>query len=159
MGSGRLAIRLATEADIEAAADLALELARCLGNPAIPTAEEVRSNVRRTLADPRETVYLAELDGQVVGMCHISLRQLISDRGPVALVDELVVAEAARGRGIGKALVAKARSFALAKGCLELEVGTPVENTSACAFYRAVGFDTEHVLFEMEFEKGHDTPG
>ncbi len=64
-----------------------------------------------------------------------------------------------RGKGVGKALVKKARSFALEKGCLELEVGTTVENVSACAFYRAVGFDTEHILFEMEFEKGHGTPG
>ena len=150
---------MATEADVEAAVGLAFELARCLDNPVIPTAEEVTGNVRRTLADPRETIYLAELDGQVVGMCHISLRHLISDHGPVALVDELVVAEESQGKGIGRALIKTARTFALEKGCLELEVGTAVENASACAFYRAVGFDTEHILFEMEFEKGPGTPG
>ncbi len=154
-----LTVRLATEDDVEVVAELALELARLLENPTIPTVEEARSNVRRALADPRETIYLAELDGKPVAMCHISLRQLISDPGPVALVDELVVTEAFQGKGIGRALIKTARTFALEKGCLELEVGTAEENASACAFYRAVGFDTEHILFEMEFEKEPEHPG
>ncbi len=158
MTSAALTVRLATEDDVEVVAELALELARSLGNPTVPTVEEARSNARRALADPRETIYLAELDGKPVAMCHISVRQLISEHAPVALVDELVVAEGFRGKGIGKRLVETARGFALERGCLELEVGTAAENTSACAFYRAVGFDTEHILFEMEFEKHQRAP-
>jgi len=49
----------------------------------------------------RETLFVAELDGRVVALRHIALRQPISEHAPVALVDELVVAEGFRGRGIG----------------------------------------------------------
>jgi len=153
VSTGEPNIRLANRADVAAVAELALELARFLENPTLPSRQRAEESVRRALGDPRETIYLAELDGLPVAMCKISTRQLISEPGPVALLDELVVAEEHRGKGIGRKLVEVARDFALRKGCLELEVGTAAENGSACAFYRAVGFDTEHILFEMEFEK------
>ena len=154
MPTDRLTIRPATEADVEVVAERALELARHLDYPQVPTPERARRNARRALADPRETIFLAQVGGRVVGMCHLTLRQPISERAPVALIDELVVTQEFRGKGIGRRLVETARDFALKEGCVELEVGTAAENARACAFYRAVGFDTEHVLFEMEFEKG-----
>jgi len=151
-------VRLATEADVDTLVALALELAKTLHYYTIPQPEESLRHARQALADARETIFVAEVGGRVVGMCHLTLRQPISEHAPVALIDELIVTAEFQDRGIGKRLIEQARVFALKRGCIELEVGTAAENTSACAFYRAVGFDTEHVLFEMEFEKDQGTP-
>lgn len=153
MTDDEVSIRLATEADVEALAALGRELARALRYYTIPDAEACLRNARQALRDRRESIYLAEVDGRPVGMCHVTLRQPISDHAPVALIDELIVTDAFRSRGIGRKLIEVARKFALERGCVELEVGTAAENTNACTFYRTVGFDTEHILFEMEFEK------
>ncbi len=153
MAADDITIRSATEADAEALAELGRELAQALSYYTIPDLEACLRNARQALGDPRETIYVAEVYGRPVGMCHLTVRQPISDHAPVALIDELIVTEAFRGRDVGRKLVEEARRFALQRGCVELEVGTAAENTGPCAFYRAVGFDTEHVLFEMEFEK------
>ena len=71
-----------------------------------------------------------------------------------ALINELVVSQAYRGRGIGQALVAKARDEALSRGMDEIEVGTEQDNLAARSLYQKCGFDQEYVLLGLEFEGG-----
>jgi ribosomal protein S18 acetylase RimI-like enzyme len=70
--------------------------------------------------------------------------------GGTALINELVVAGDARGRGIGCKLVEAAIAAAREAGMEEIEVGTEIGNTAARSFYRSVGFNHEYVLLGRE---------
>jgi GNAT superfamily N-acetyltransferase len=72
--------------------------------------------------------------------------------GGTALINELVVIQAIHGRGIGQALVAKARDEALARGMDEIEVSTEYENLPARSLYKKCGFEQEYVLLGLEFK-------
>ena len=58
--------------------------------------------------------------------------------------------EAARGQGVGRALVQAAIEWAKAQACSEVEVSTGLDNTAAQALYRQLGFDDEALLLECE---------
>ena len=97
-------------------------------------------------------VLLAEDEGQVVGLLGLSFRHTLFHPAPSALIDELVVEQSHRRRGIGQQLMAEAIERCRAAGCCEIEVSTERSNEAAQEFYRRHGFSHEAVLFELEFE-------
>lgn len=98
-------------------------------------------------------VCIAEDEGQVIGLITASVRPMLWHAGPVALIDELIVDQTARGRGVGKALINTIVDWARKRGASEIEVSTEKDNGDAQAFYRRHGFDHESVLLEMEFHR------
>lgn len=87
------------------------------------------------LATPDVRVLVARIDGAAVGLCAVIAR----GDGAVEL-KRLIVAAAARGRGVGSALVrgAEAEARGLGAGRIVLEVG--IGNAQARALYRRAGF-------------------
>ena len=72
----------------------------------------------------RDTLGGAELRGAVVGLMSLSMRPQIRLAGLIMTVDELVVAEGARGAGVGAALIELAKSEARRAGARRLELLT-----------------------------------
>jgi ribosomal protein S18 acetylase RimI-like enzyme len=103
--------------------------------------------------------WVAVEGARVVGFLSLVFYKTLFHAGGTALINELVVAGDRRGRGIGRALVARAAGEAQARGMDEIEVGTEKGNAAAQSFYRAVGFDEEYVLLGMEFDAGPGGPG
>jgi phosphinothricin acetyltransferase len=68
---------------------------------------------------------------------------------PSALIQELVVDETARGRGIGGALLDAALVRARELGCVEIGVTTGEHNDAGQAAYRSRGFERDGVYFEL----------
>jgi len=64
---------------------------------------------------------------------------------PEAYVGELVVAEEAEGRGVGRALMAAVEDWARAHGLGRVSLETGAANTAARGFYRALGYDESDV--------------
>jgi GNAT superfamily N-acetyltransferase len=93
---------------------------------------------------------VASADGAPVGFIHFAVRQTILHRGPSALIDELVVAEEYRGKGIGGELVLAVIEKCKQLGCCEVEVSTEETNTEAREFYEKCGFEERGVLYEAE---------
>ena len=60
-------------------------------------------------------------------------------------MQELVVAEAVEGRGVGRALMAGVEACAQAQGFRAVELDTGVANTRARAFYARLGYAEESV--------------
>ena len=98
-------------------------------------------------------VWVAEDDDQVIGLITASLRPTLWHAGPVALIDELIVDHAARGQGVGKALIDAIVTWAQKRGASEIEVSTEKDNEPAQAYYLRHGFEHESVLLEMEFHR------
>ena len=144
-----LTIRAANEDDLPSILVLLDQLTDAMEAPIVAVPERVADHVRHFLQTAGHGVFLAEHASNVVGLISVQVRQTLLEPEPVALIDELVVADSTRGQGIGRRLVDQVVCFANQHGCSELEVSTERANTAAQAFYRDCGFDEEHVLLEM----------
>jgi ribosomal protein S18 acetylase RimI-like enzyme len=105
----------------------------------------------RYLACPTACVLLAVAENEVAGLLSFSVRPDLHHAGPAGLIEELIVSEAWRGRGIGKALLAEALSRLAARGCVEVAASVMPENARAIALYRAHGLADEALLLERHF--------
>jgi ribosomal protein S18 acetylase RimI-like enzyme len=113
--------------------------------------ERVEESLRKMADSDAYQVLLAEDEGQVVGLLSLSFRHTLFHSAPTALIDELVVEQGHRRRGVGRQLMAEAIERCRAAGCCEIEVSTERSNEAAQEFYRQHGFNHEAVLFELEF--------
>jgi ribosomal protein S18 acetylase RimI-like enzyme len=115
--------------------------------PGLPAPEEAAdpylAELFRNCAESRGRIFLAETNGVVVGFVCVLAKVLPSaDDGldPYAYISDLVVRAAHRRRGIGRALLVRAESFAREFGVKQLKVGVLVRNEATHSFYRAGGF-------------------
>ena len=114
--------------------------------------------IERYLSSTSNRILLAEAEGRVIGLLNYSTREDLFHAAPVCLVEELVVAAAWRGRGVGTALLTKATAEARALGCAEISVAVTAGNTRALEFYRSHGLDEEAILLERHFPDALSTP-
>ena len=73
------------------------------------------------------TILLAEQDGDAVGLITLSYPVAIRCGGIYTCIEEFIVSEAARGKGVGGQLLEAAIAEATAKGCYEIQVNRPSE--------------------------------
>ena len=67
---------------------------------------------------------------------------------PVAFLEGLYVAPGSRGQGVARALVESVSLWAEREGCRELASDCLLDNSSAHAVHRALGFEeTERVVY------------
>ena len=67
---------------------------------------------------------------------------------PVAFLEGLYVEPAWRRKGVARALVSEVECWAAAQGCTELASDSPIDNVTAHATHRALGFEeTERVVY------------
>lgn len=110
-----------------------------LGYPS--TADAVRSRLAGPGAD-RAQVLVAEAEAEagVVGLIVVNLVAPLHVAGLWALVSALVTDEAARGSGVGAALLDAAERLARERGCIRMELSSSEYRTRAHAFYLRHGF-------------------
>lgn len=95
------------------------------------------------LADGRlGQAWLGEVDRTPAGYLVASFVYAMQYGGTTAIVDDLFVRPAFRGRGLGTALVAVAREACTDLGATALSVEVSPENETAQAVYRRAGFTT-----------------
>ena len=118
--------------------------------------EATAGQLRRRLAALREwpdqEAFVAEVDGRIVGLCHVQgVRMLISDG--YAEIQALVVSEARQGQGLGKRLVAHACDWAFARGYDRVRLRSNVARVEAHAFYEHLGFEKAKASFAFELRR------
>jgi N-acetylglutamate synthase-like GNAT family acetyltransferase len=93
------------------------------------------------LAEPSQSVWVAEEGGAIVGMLALSAKPQVRLAAKVLTIDEIVVREASRGRGVGATLMAVAKREAVREGARRLELHTQRARESyARGFYEKQGF-------------------
>ena len=137
-------IRLIREEDAGAAADLCSQL----GYPT--DASAVLARMQRIAADPNRSVLVACLGGAIVGWIDLSIEYHLQSE-PVALIGGLVIAETARGKGIGRQLCQAAEEWAHGCGITRIRVRSNVIRERAHAFYLRDGY--RRVKTSAVFEK------
>jgi ribosomal protein S18 acetylase RimI-like enzyme len=93
----------------------------------------------RTLVDfPTVRILLASVDGELAGL--LSLGWIATLTGKKAFIDDVVVDERHRGRGIGEALTREALNQARALGAKSVELTSRPSREAANRLYRRIGF-------------------
>ena len=108
---------------------------------------------------PSDNAFLAGIEGQIeqtdtefllgaahadappAGVAQLRYRHGLWRAGPDCHLEDLFVAQEARGAGLGRALVDAAVGRARERGCRRIELDVNEANAGGLAVYRAAGFD------------------
>jgi GNAT superfamily N-acetyltransferase len=132
-------VRLATPADVPAILQLIVALATYEREPDAVAATE-QSLLETLFADNTQVhAYVAEINNQVVGIAIWFLNYSTWTGRPGIYLEDLFVADEARGTGAGKALLQALAREAQARGCARIDWAVLDWNTPAMDFYRAIG--------------------
>lgn len=132
-------IRAAREGDLAELTELIREHAR------YERATELRPDLEDALQpwlfspQPRAHMLIAATDSTLIGYASWSLEASTWQAGEYAHLDCLYLREAARGHGVGRALMDDVATAAHVAGARELQWQTPQWNTGAIRFYRRTG--------------------
>lgn len=94
----------------------------------------------------RGCVLVAEAQGLVVGMCTGQVLVSTAEGGLSLLVEDVVVAEQWRGRGVGCLLLAAINDWARANKVSRLQLLTDRNNIPALDFYRSLGWQITELI-------------
>ena len=150
--SGNIVIEKIKEADLPAIKRLLLELMDAIENTEGFDIEQSVENCRIMLNYPGHYMLVARDNDNVLGFVNFTSRRVIMHPNPSGLIDELVVTKASRGSGIGRKLMLAAIDKCRQLGCGEVEVSTEKSNKNAREFYKALGFEEDAVLLEIDLE-------
>jgi GNAT superfamily N-acetyltransferase len=93
---------------------------------------------------PGLDLLVLELDGQIVATTYLNvIPNLTRGCRPYAVIENVVVDEHLRGRGLGKQLMAATLSRAWEAGCYKAMLQTGSRTPATHAFYRAAGFSPD----------------
>lgn len=84
--------------------------------------------------------FVATVNDNVIGIVTLYYLDVFHHNGLVASIQELIVTEEFRGRGVGKALVEFVKQQIREKSCNGLEVATDLWQSGARTFYERCGF-------------------
>ena len=105
--------------------------------------EELYSEVRFDECISKRQLYVAKIEGNVVGYALLLTRDVnVNGLNPcrIMAIDEFAVHEAARGHGIGTEMMADIRALAKAFRCTHLKLNVYPQNDDAIRFYERHGF-------------------
>ena len=101
------------------------------------------------LSSPDCVSILAEEQGEILGLCFVSLCPKYSiTKKRLAYMDDLFVVEAARRKGAATQLFQAAARHAKALGAEHLTLRVWAFNASALAFYQSLGMTTQSYVLE-----------
>lgn len=94
--------------------------------------------LQRILENGALTLFLAEVDGDVVGMLTLLVAPIPT--GVRAIIEDVVTAESARGQGVGKELVTTALEHARRLGAKTVDLTSRPSREAANRLYVRLGF-------------------
>ena len=134
---------VATLYEAEAVADLLVQFNHHMGRD-WPSANAFLASVERLMEDPGTEFLLAAAgdDSPPAGVCQTRYRFGVWYAAPDCWLEDLYVAESARGAGVGAALVELALQRARERGAARVQLDVSDANAPALALYGRFGFKT-----------------
>lgn len=115
----------------------------CPSDPAF-----ARTYIHDRLAAEESVVFVArDDDGRAVGFTQLYSTFCSVEGGPIFVLYDLFVAPAARGTGIGRALMERAEAHARSAGAIRLDLSTAIDNTIAQALYESRGWERDQRFY------------
>jgi ribosomal protein S18 acetylase RimI-like enzyme len=123
--------------------------------PSSRTPDDYASFLGSQLDEPQAVVLVAEHDGQVIGYAYAVIEgyDLMSLRGPAALLHDLIVDPEYRGRGVGGLLLEAALSSLAPLGAPRVVLSTAEQNQGAQRLFERMGFRRTMVEMTRELDQ------
>lgn len=150
-----IAIRAATRADLRAVVALFVDdETGGHGDSLDPSVWPVYEAAwDRVAASPNDTVFVAELDGTIVGTYQLTYVPTIVHRGRLrAMIESVHVLSRLRGQGVGQAMMIHAVETARAAGAGIVQLTSNKRRLDAHRFYERLGFEKSHEGFKLTFD-------
>jgi GNAT superfamily N-acetyltransferase len=107
-------------------------------------AEEFLPELTKRMAERRGRAFVAEQDGAAIGWAVFLVEQnplfVVAEERTYGYISELFVNEAARGTGVGRALIAACEDEARRQGLNQIKIGVLTKNTRAAKIYAEAGY-------------------
>ena len=132
----KVEVELATAVSDDLTRAIARLVRQLSSSARVPEAEDLQ----RIVESPSSQLLIAlDADGVVVGMLALAVFRIPT--GIRAWIEDVVVDEAARGRGVGEALTREALRLADAAGARTVDLTSRPEREQANRLYRRLGFE------------------
>jgi GNAT superfamily N-acetyltransferase len=138
-------IRQATPEDIEAMSMLLAQLFT-IEQDFTPDHSKQRRGLEMLLAASDAYAVVAELEGEVVGMATLQVLISSAEGGFCGLIEDVVVNESCRGRGVGRILMAHLFEWAAKRGLTRLQLLADRLNQPALMFYQSQGWSVTNSI-------------
>ena len=113
--------------------------------------EGSRTYLRARLERDEATVFLAlEISGAALGfaLCYSMFSSVVMK--PLVILNDLYTTQAARGQGVGSALIDACANFARLEGAMVLRLRTATDNETAQRVYDKAGFKRDAVYYTYD---------
>lgn len=135
-----ISIDFAQRGDVEAMADLLAELF-AQEQDFRPDRGKQRRGLQLILDNPAMgRLFVLRAGGRVAGMANVLITISTAEGAPVALLEDVIVGTAYRGRGLGRRLLEHVVDWAGSAGMARITLLTDADNYRAQATYSRLGF-------------------
>ncbi|HEX9997378.1 MAG TPA: GNAT family N-acetyltransferase [Abditibacterium sp.] len=148
-----MTIRAAQSADIPALLSL-LELLFALEADFVFDENKARRGLEMMLENAEtRRVLVAEIDGEVAGMCSAQLVVSTAMGAHSAWVEDVVLAPQFRGRGVMPQMLAQLEKWAVSQGATRFQLLCDAHNAPALAFYEKQDFQPTQLVCFFKFSQ------
>jgi GNAT superfamily N-acetyltransferase len=145
-------VRKADAADITAV--LALYAQPDLDDGKVLAVDQAVALLARFSRYPDYTLYVVEQDHEIVGSFALLVMDNLGHLGaPSGIVEDVVVAPARQGAGIGAAMMRFALEHCRQKRCYKLVLSSNAKRVRAHAFYESLGFERHGYSFRIDLDQ------
>jgi GNAT superfamily N-acetyltransferase len=138
-------ILYAEHGDLEQLADLLAELFT-LENDFHPDREKQLCGLRLILDNPvLGKLFVLRDQGMVAGMANVLVTISTAEGCRVAMLEDVIVRNEYRGKGLGRRLVEHILNWARTEGMARVTLLADRDNKAALDFYRKLGFERSHM--------------
>jgi GNAT superfamily N-acetyltransferase len=120
---------------------------------AVPSWHDAKKIFTRMKRYSDYTFHVAAFGVTVVGSFALLFMDNFGHRGaPSGVVEDFIVHQDWRGKGIGRTMMKEAMSLCSSKGCYKLTTTSTKLRHNAHVFYKALGFDMRGFSYSVPFE-------
>jgi len=122
-----------------------------MDNGKVLSIEQAEAIFRRMTSYPNYKVYVAMLEGTIVGTFALAIMDNLAHMGsPSGLIEDVVVKSAYQGKGIGKQMMRYAIDCCRKHGCYKAVLSSNLKREKAHKFYESLGFRIHGYSFLLE---------
>ena len=147
-----MSIRQCNSSDIESILSLLKELDEALGEDQGMTIESINHQYNEMIKSPDiYENYVYEQEQKVIGFISLLNYKSFYHKNGSTQINELIVSNGYRSKGIGKKLLEFAIERSKSIGMDEIEIGVEKDNYKAIEFYKRNGICDEYLILGKEF--------
>jgi len=107
----------------------------------------ISNGMKMLLANENSFILVLETKGEIVGMCTLQFVVSTVEGGMVAVVEDVIIDEKYRRRGLGKKFFRYIEDFCKLKNIRRIQLLTQYENKNSIMFYKSLGLNALERIF------------